>query len=467
MNKKTSNILIIVALVLLSISAIKIFSNKQYNFMGGRVNNSTIKTTSSNNDVEALPIPPIIESDKIELTAQNGEVQFFNGEATKTRGYNGNILGPTLKFRSGEEYEMFLENQMEEETTIHWHGLLVDGDVDGVFQVIQPNDSLNQTLKINQEASTAWYHPHTMYKTASQVIEGLAGFIIIEDENSDQLNLPNEYGVNDIPIVFQRKGFTNDNQISLTKARDTSLVNGALYPTLNVKNEWVRLRIINGNNDELLDLGFSQNIDKYIIATDNSFIEAPLKTGDITLAPGERVELLLDLTNLSVNDKFQVTNNGVNVMDINIETEVKKDYNYDLPTELVERPEISTAGLTRRQFDLEMRHMNTTINGKTYQYDRVDEYIELGTQEVWTVTNDNNMMSTPHPFHIHGVTFQVIERRGGPIENWEVGNKDTILVYPGEEVDILVTYNNVGKFVYHCHFLNHEELGMMGTFVVE
>ncbi len=356
---------------------------------------------------------------------------------------------------------------MEEETTIHWHGLLVDSDVDGVFQTIDANSSLEQTLKIRQPASTAWYHPHTMGKTASQVIEGLAGFIIIDDANSESLNLPSEYGVNDIPVVFQRKGFTSDNQISLTKSRNVSIINGAIYPTLNVSNEWVRLRIINGNNDEILELSFSDDSEKYIIATDNGFVEEPIAIDKLTLGSGERVELLVNLTEYETGDQIQIKSSNVDVMKINIDSEVDANYAFKLPDKLTEKTTVSTKGLATRDFSLAMRHMTPTINNQTYDYNRIDEYMELGTQEIWTVRNDDNMMATPHPFHIHGVTFDIIKRNNIEIQPWERGAKDTVLIYPGEEVELLVTYGNKGKFVYHCHFLDHEEAGMMGTFTVE
>ncbi len=113
-----------------------------------------------------LPIPPMFDQEEFTLIPQNGEVEFFEGVKTKTRGYNGNLLGPTLKFEKGKNYDVTIKNEMEEETTVHWHGLLVDSDVDGVFQVIEKNESLQQNMEITQEASTAWYHPHTMHKTA-------------------------------------------------------------------------------------------------------------------------------------------------------------------------------------------------------------------------------------------------------------------------------------------------------------
>ncbi len=432
--------------------------------------NYTSNSNEINQEITKLPIPPIIEgTDSFTLIPQESTTEFFEGVETFTRGYNGNILGPTLRLEKGNDYNVTIQNEMTEETTVHWHGLLVDSDVDGVFQVVDENDTLEQTLSINQDASTAWYHPHTMHKTASQVMEGLAGFIIIEDEFSKNLELPSDYGVNDIPIVFQRKNLDNNGQIELNGFRDISLVNGANRPTLEVKNEWIRTRIINGNNDELLRLSFSDNVPMFIIATDNGFTEKPLLEDSILLSPGERVELLLDLTKFEVGNTIDVYNDDINVMKIYINEAVNSDYFYNLPTDLVEHNDeaFHFHEIPKREFELSMRHMRPVINDKSYNVNYIDEQIELGSKEIWTVTNTNNMMSTPHPFHVHGVTFKVLDRNGKAPENWEKGYKDTVLLLPDETVNLLVSFENKGKFVYHCHFLDHEENGMMGNFIVE
>lgn len=415
-----------------------------------------------------LPIPQLIEDDYT-FIAQNGGVDWFEGVRTVTRGYNGNILGPTLKFTRGKDYNVTIKNEMEEETTVHWHGLLVDGDVDGVFQVIDPGYGLTQKLEIDQEASTAWYHPHPMHKTASQVMEGLAGMIIIEDDNSMSLGLPSEYGVNDIPLVFQRKAIDDRGQIVLDEYRNFQIVNGADNPTLRVKNEWIRLRIVNGNNDEITDYSFSKDLETYIIATDNGLTSTPLRTEQLFLAPGERVELLVNLTELNVGEKFTINTNDTEAMKVEIKGEVDSNYSFKLPTSLSTIPEIGDiSDLKVRQFELDSSGMSMSINGEPYDIDKVNEYIELGTQEVWEVSvGDLGMHSTSHPFHVHGVTFQIISRDGERYEDWEQGMKDTVLVSSEEKVRILATFNNKGKYVYHCHFLNHEERGMMGTFVVQ
>ncbi len=430
-----------------------------------KVNTKPILGNTNSTSVTKLPIPPLVEGDYT-LIPQSGETEFFEGVKTKTRGYNGNLLGPTLKFKQGNSYEMAIKNEMEEETTVHWHGLLVDSDVDGVFQVVQPNKTYNKTLDITQAASTAWYHPHTMHKTASQVIEGLAGFIIIEDDTN--LNLPSEYGVNDIPIVFQSKGFDRNGQISLNRERFLSLVNGVNNPTLEVKNEWVRLRIINGNNDELFQLSFDKNTPSYVIATDNGFIEKPIREDELLLAPGERVELLVDLTEYKVGDIIKVYTDKEKAMEIKITENVSNNYKFSLPTELVkfEEENIDYKNLVQRDFYLSMRGMRPTIDGRTYREEYINERVKLGSKEIWTVRNDSMMMSTPHPFHVHGVTFKILDRNGKAVESWEQGYKDTVLLLPGESVNLLVSFENEGKFVYHCHFLDHEEDGMMGNFTV-
>ncbi len=471
MNKK--NKLAFIVLIVMSFFIVSCSIGQGNNMNNDTRESDTVNNNNANgNDKEKetlLPIPPLVEGD-IELIAQTGEVEFFEGIKTNTRGYNGNILGPTIRFQSKEVSTVKIINQMEEDTTVHWHGLLVDSDVDGVFNIVEQGKEVIQKMNITQSAATAWYHPHTMGKTASQVMEGLAGFIIIEDENSQSLELPRDYGVNDIPVVFQLKGFDKNGQISLDQRRDYSLVNGVNLPTLKVKNEWIRLRMLNGNNDEVIDFDIDNKINKYIIATDDGFINKPKKIDELLLAPGERVELLLDLTEVNLDSYINVYANEELAFKIQIDSLVNEEYVYNLPQILIEeeRVDFNINDLQKREFELSMNHMRPLINGESYDEDYINVKVKLDSKEIWTIRNANRtMMDMPHPFHVHGVRFKVLSRDGDPPFVWEEGYKDTVLLYPGESIELLVEFNNKGTFVYHCHFLEHEEEGMMGNFIVE
>lgn len=188
---------------------------------------------------------------------------------------------------------------------------------------IAAGDSLEETLEIRQEASTNWYHPHVMGLTAIHVYEGLAGFFYIEDEKSDTLDLPKDYGVNDIPLVVQDRAFidgvmkytamagmgtghSHASHVDRNANRYTSynedmlgntiLANGAINAVKVVPKEWVRLRLLNGANARRMSFAFSDKRDFYVIASDGGFLDAPVKLSTITLSTGERVELMVDFS---------------------------------------------------------------------------------------------------------------------------------------------------------------------------
>src|SRR5690625_1597568 len=166
-----------------------------------------------------LKIPPMLEPDESDdnqvvytVRAQTGETEIFDGAKTKTYGYNGAFLGPMLRLEEGKTVKIRTINELDEETTFHWHGLEVAGDADGgPHESLQPGEEELIEFDVTQEASTLWFHPHPEGKTAEQVYNGLAGLIYIEDDHSKSLGLPNVYGENDIPFFIHDRIFVDDN----------------------------------------------------------------------------------------------------------------------------------------------------------------------------------------------------------------------------------------------------------------
>ena len=427
-----------------------------------------------------LPIPPLLEDTnpdptkaEFHLTAENSTVEFFEGVETKTKGYNGDILGPVIRVRKGEEVSVKVTNQLGEETTIHWHGLLVDGENDGgPHSGIKDGETWHARFTIKQPAATLWYHPHQMGKTGMQVYEGMAGLFIIEDEVSESLPIPKEYGVNDIPLIVQDKHFDDDGQFDYELGMadqivgfegDTLLVNGAINPYVEVPQGITRFRLLNGSNGRNLELRFSNKQEFYQIASDGGFLEKPVEMDEIILGPGERAEILVDFSKMKKGDRVQLLDQGVVFMDLLVNTDPEKMYK--IPETLAEIKKISPsiAGKTR-EFIFQGTGKKVNINGKQMDMDRIDEKVEIGSTEIWEI---GNYTGQTHPFHAHGVQFQILERDGNaPPEN-EQGWKDTFLVEPGENVRVIATFTEPGVFMYHCHILEHEDAGMMGQFQVE
>ena len=188
------------------------------------------------------------------LTAQRGSSQLLSGVNTPTRGYNGALLGPALRLRTGERTTIRVRNDLDEITTAHWHGLVVPPEFDGgPHQPITPGATWEASFTVANPASTCWFHPHAHGSTGRQVVSGLAGLLIIDDDTVAPNVLPDTWGVDDLALVLQDKRFTPDGQIDYTLtaidqsvgyAGDRLLVNGMFGPTWRAPQQWVRLAAV-------------------------------------------------------------------------------------------------------------------------------------------------------------------------------------------------------------------------------
>jgi blue copper oxidase len=258
-----------------------------------------------------LPIPPLIDAAKqgsaVSLKVTSGRHAFIKGKPTKSYGYSGPVLGPVIRLRRGEEVEMTVENALDVETTVHWHGLLGPGDVDGgPHQIIRSGCTWRPRLKIDQPASTAWFHPHLHHDTARQVYMGLTGLIIVDDGSDATLGLPHTYGIDDLPIILQDRSFESDGSLlydldPLTiqyGLRGTSIIaNGIARPVVNVPCGLVRLRILNAANAQNFELRFSDRREFHVIASDAGYLSAPVAVKQLRISPAERFEILVDFAN--------------------------------------------------------------------------------------------------------------------------------------------------------------------------
>ncbi|MGY5465430.1 multicopper oxidase CueO [Citrobacter koseri] len=256
----------------------------------------------------ALPIPDLLTADArnhISLIVKAGQ-STFAGKTATTWGYNGTLLGPALKLHKGQRITVDIHNQLAEETTLHWHGLEVPGEVDGGPQgVIAAGGKRSVTFTPEQRAATCWFHPHQHGKTGRQVAMGLAGLVLIEDEDIGKLLLPKQWGIDDVPVIIQDKQFSPDGQINyqldmMTAAvgwfGDTLLTNGAIYPQHAAPKGWLRLRLLNGCNARSLNIATSDNRPLYVIASDGGLLAEPVKVNALPMLMGERFEVLIDIS---------------------------------------------------------------------------------------------------------------------------------------------------------------------------
>ncbi|TKU36555.1 multicopper oxidase CueO [Citrobacter sp. wls716] len=259
-------------------------------------------------DRPALPIPDLLTADasnRIQLIVKAGQ-STFAGKTATTWGYNGNLLGPAVKLNTGQAVSVDIHNQLAEETTLHWHGLEIPGEVDGGPQgVIPAGGKRSVTFTPAQRAATCWFHPHQHGKTGRQVAMGLAGLVLIEDDEIRKLLLPKQWGIDDVPVIIQDKQFSADGQINyqldmMTAAvgwfGDTLLTNGTIYPQHAAPRGWLRLRLLNGCNARSLNIAASDNRPLYVIASDGGLLAEPVKVTELPMLMGERFEVLVDVS---------------------------------------------------------------------------------------------------------------------------------------------------------------------------
>ncbi len=427
----------------------------------------------------SLPIPPLLEGEEITLTVQQGTLALPFGDSD-TLGYNGDYLGPTLRFSEGDSFNVLVDNTLNEDTTVHWHGMHIPAEFDGgPRQVVSAGGTWNPRFTIRQDAATLWYHPHLMGKTAEQVYRGLAGLIYIEDEFSRSLNIPREYGVNDIPLVLQDRRIDRDGRFRFAPAMadimhgytgNALLVNGAYKPELEIAGGTVRFRILNGSNSSIYRVRFSDGRKFTVIASDGGFLPETVSTDNLVLTSGERYEILVDLEkNEKVSLLTDIYGSDTHTA-MTVDTDRSRPVLYEHPGRLrpFSIPGEETPAETRTFLMQTMGMMGFAINGKSMSMDRIDETIRLDTTEHWIVENRRTgMMAFPHSFHVHDVQFRILSLNGEAPPPLLSGPKDTILLYPGDTYRLALRFRDYeGIYMYHCHFLEHEDSGMMGQFEI-
>lgn len=475
----------------------------------------------------ALPIPQLIEArsgEPVTLTLQKTQHRFGSGPAVASRGISASYLGPVVRVRNGDTIPFRVENRLDEETTLHWHGMLVPSHVDGgPHNTIRPGAVWSPEITIRQPASTNWFHPHPHGKTAPQVYSGLAGMMIVSDDADRDRGLPMTYGVDDLPIVLQDKRFGRNGEVVYQPDMmdmmhgfqgDTLVVNGVIGPTAGVPAGLVRLRLLNAANARAFDLRFSDRRPFFVIAGDGGLLPEPVEVKRLVIAPAERYEVLVDFGDGRPVNLVTAPDAGHGpgmmmpmmgpprrsagsvelLMRFKPDTALKPAVTRP-PRQLVtlSEPDVKSA-VAWRTFELNpmmgmgmmgMGMMGSPgrlasadhdhgdghllmmgINGRSFAMDRVDLTAKLGTAEIWEISAGGMPMA--HPFHVHGASFRILSKNGGKPAAHEAGWKDVVLVEGHAEV--LVRFDNPAPpkmpFMYHCHILEHEDHGMMGQFAV-
>lgn len=440
-----------------------------------------------------LPIPPLADSTVdpdgtrvFTLRAMAGETEMLPGVRTATWGFNGSILGPTLRARRGESVTVHVENALTEPTTVHWHGMHVPAQCDGgPHQTVPAGGRWQPRWQVRQPAATLWYHPHPHGATEKHIYRGLAGMFLIGDDGDGAVGLPRDYGVDDIPLIIQDRRFTpagaldESDPTDIGLLGDTIVTNGIAGAHLTVRTERVRLRILNGSGGRLYNLGFSDGRAFHIVAGDGGLLTAPVPATRVQLSPGERAEIIVDCSagNSAVLQSFPIDGRagldaeeaarfgvGDSFTILRLEPEPTLRPSAALPAALAVLPALpDPARSVHREFELQW----FMINRNRMDMNRIDFQATVDTDEIWTVRNVDNW---PHNFHVHDTQFRVIDIDGMPPPPQLAGYKDTVYTPPGQRIRLAVRFSDYTDptfpYMYHCHLALHEDQGMMGQFLV-
>ena len=429
-----------------------------------------------------LSIPPLLEPTvengvaQYELTIGSSRHDYQQTALTDTYSYNGaSVLGPTLLLRTGDSVAIGVTNELDETTTTHWHGADVPAEDDGgPHSIIEPGETWVADFEVIQPAATLWYHPHAHGSTAEHVYRGAAGLIIIEDDNPAAATLPATYGVDDIPVIIQDRDFTEGGQLDFAidqgengNLYSTLTVNGTINPFVEVPKGLVRLRVLNGSQARIYRLSV-EGADMIKIASDGGYLAGPVELDQLVLAPGDRAEIVVNVDGESVA-LLDSTFGRV----LELRPSGSASGTGRLPDELAIIERISESEITvDRSFLMgDVRNFwefdaSWAINGVQFDMNRIDVTVQLGATERWTLSSDDG----EHVFHPHQIQFQILSINGEPPPPEESGWEDSVWVNPNREVVIAARFNTYAAedtpYMFHCHILDHEDLGMMGQFVI-
>lgn len=431
--------------------------------------------------VNTSTVPHTVE---VTLTAEVKRLSLRPGTTTEVFTYNGTVPGPTLEMREGDHVIVHFHNKLPEQTTIHWHGLHVPITSDGSpFYPIQPGGQKDYVFTVPRgSAGTYWYHPHPHFRAGYQVAKGLVGAIVVRADDDPLPAIPEKL------LVITDNRFLPDGTVDISDPKSVQgsvdlengregnvvFVNGQVMPKLTIRSGEVQLwRVVNATAARVFRLAIPGQTLTYV-GSDGGLFEKPEEVKDVVISNSERAEVLVRGTGAPGSATV------LQSLPYDRYMPQTRPLDWDTPLDLLS-VQYSTAPPTtapaipatlRRIEALDPAKSRATrvlvlsqglINGRIMDMNRVDVSARLGDTEIWQL---ENVVGMDHPFHLHGFQFQVLDRNGVPEtqRRW----KDTVNVPKHELVRIIVRYDdNPGKWMFHCHILDHEDHGMMGILEVK
>ncbi|MFI5913214.1 multicopper oxidase family protein [Dactylosporangium sp. NPDC051541] len=464
-----------------------------------------------------LPVPAVLrpvrhddEGEHYEIVQRVARVEILPGVSTEIWGYGGSFPGPTILSRSGRPAVVVHRNELPVPTVAHLHGGRTPAESDGYptdlllpagssdhaahmpamfdARAVIKTGSRGYRYPLRQPAGTLWYHDHRMDFTGPGVWRGLAGFHLVSDTAEDNLPLPR--GPRDLPLMLMDRSFGPDGELLYPSADpalvtpgvtggfgagvlgDVILVNGAPWPVADVDAARYRLRLLNASNARRFRLaldpprgGFTQ------IGADGGLLDRPVHHDAVELAPAQRLDVVVDFSGYRIGQEVTILNTfgtggTENVLRFRVVRAAPDDT--AIPATLPGEPGPATDARTPVR-TMEFRHAEVggmpgwAVNGRPFAPDAVHARVRRGGVEVWRLAGDFH-----HPIHLHGATFQVLTRGNGGPGPYDAGWRDTLDLRPAEQATIAVRFgDDPGRYVFHCHNLEHEDMSMMGNIVIE
>jgi len=435
-----------------------------------------------------LPIPNILSplladatTDYYELTQQEAWREIIPGIRSRVWGYNGTFPGPTIKARRGRKTVVTHINKLRVSSVVHLHGGMTRPEFDGFpTDLVSPGSKCRYEYDNLGRAATLWYHDHSHHDAGRKLYMGLAGFYLLEDEDKVNGQLPRDR--HDIPLMLQDRAFSGDGELLYEHhghrgvVGQVMLVNGAPWPVLQVSARKYRFRILNASNAQSMRLILSTGHPMVQIATDHGLLPSPVALRAIQLAMAERTEVVIDFSDCPLGSRVVLQNELANgplrqVMRFDVVRAERDDsvvpgalseFEPLHPSDVVRTRTFTFGGRPNLGLGLPPK-VEWLINDRPFDPDRIDAAPELDDIEVWRFINRGFMSFTMlHPVHTHLAPFQILRRNGGAPLQHESGWKDTVSIDDGEQVDVIMRWSGFrGRYLLHCHNLEHEDHNMM------
>lgn len=472
---------------------------------------------------QPLRLPSVLQpthsddvADYYDITQRSALASILPDVKTEIRGYNGIFPGPTIVSRRGRAAVVTHRNDLPLPTVTHLHGGRTPPDSDGYpldlvnpadmsymnarrqtdkhgsMKMPEPGGDITQghrtyTYPLDQRAAGLWYHDHRVDFTGPSLWRGLAGFHLHRDDEEDALGLPS--GSRELPLMIVDRSFDADGSflypsVDTTLVNtpgvtdryvpgvlgDTMLVNGTPWPQARVQGAQYRLRLLNACNARRLSLRLDPPPPGGLvqIGTDGGLLSAPIRHGHLEMAPAQRFDVIVNFAGYRPGTLVTMVNDfGEAKMAQVMQFVVGEPANdqFRIPEHLSTiQPLVASLAVVIRTFHFQTGDVSGTrvwlINGAPFSPTNISATVKLGTVEIWRLIADFH-----HPVHIHLNPFQVLSRGlGGPGE-FDKGWKDTIDLRPAEEASIAIKFDGyAGKYVFHCHNLEHEDMAMMANF---